>query len=182
MPENKVAVVNSGVAAQSLSGASTWGVRMVRAAVLPCLMFALLGSVMPAAIAAPDTATANAELIGLVQRHVEAQRDFDQTTLRAITAENYVEISPVGEVDNREKMLTFYAPTERRAAPTVRVDEQAVQTFDQTAIVLARLTYTMAADGQPRSFAMRASYVARRLDGKWQLVSAHYTGIRPPKK
>ncbi|HWW70684.1 MAG TPA: nuclear transport factor 2 family protein [Duganella sp.] len=134
---------------------------------------------MPNAHAAPDDA--NAELIGLIHRHVDAQREFDVATLQAVTADNYVEVSPAGEVDSRDKMLSFYDPAQRRPAPTVQVDEPTVRTFDQTAIVIARLTYTMSAEGQSRSFAMRASYVARRFDGKWKLVSAHYTGIRPPK-
>lgn len=145
----------------------------------PLFFVPLMSIAMSNAHAAPDGA--NAELIGLIQRHVDAQREFDVATLQAVTADNYVEVSPAGEVDNRDKMLSFYDPAQRRPAPTVRVDEQTVRTFDQTAVVIARLTYTMDADGQARSFAMRASYVAQRFDGKWKLVSAHYTGIRPPK-
>jgi ketosteroid isomerase-like protein len=102
--------------------------------------------------------------------------------LRAITADNYIEISPLGEVDSREKMLSFYDADKRGAAPAIRIDEPSVRTFDQSAIVNARLTYDIGAQGQTRSVAMRASYVARRQEGKWQLVSSQYTPIRPPKQ
>lgn len=141
----------------------------------PLLMIA-----MASAGAAPDGA--NAELVALVNRHVEAQRNFDQAALREITADNYIEISPLGEVDSRDKMLSFYDVDKRRAAPAIQVDEPSVRTFDHSAIVIARLSYTIGADGQTRNVAMRASYVARQLDGKWQLVSSQYTPIRPPKQ
>ncbi|WP_377704615.1 nuclear transport factor 2 family protein [Pseudoduganella sp. UC29_71] len=121
-------------------------------------------------------------LVELVQRHAEAQRDFDQATLQAVTADNYVEVSPAGEVDSREKMLSFYAPDQKRAAPQLTVTEPLVRVLGDTAVVLARLNYTMGADAQARTFAMRASYVAQLKEGKWKLVSAQYTGIRPGKK
>lgn len=156
--------------------------RAGRARLLPLLMVAVLGLATVPAHAQGGPDGANAELIALIQRHVDAQRDFDPGTLRAVTADDYVEISPAGEVDSRDKMLSFYDPAQKRPAPAVQVDQQTVRSFDQSAIAIARLTYTMGAEGQTRSFAMRASYVARKLGGKWQLVSAQYTAIRPPKQ
>lgn len=126
-------------------------------------------------------ATTDAELVSLVERHAQAQSAFDQPTLRATTAENYVEISPVGEVDSREKMLSFYAPELKRPAPQVQVDEPAVRIMGDTALVSARLSYTMNQDGATRKFAMRGGYVARLVGQQWLLVSAQYTGIRPSK-
>jgi ketosteroid isomerase-like protein len=143
-----------------------------------CMAFAL--ACAGNAMAAPDAGSP--ALVELVQRHAEAQRDFDQATLKAVTAENYVEVSPAGEVDSREKMLSFYAPEQKRASPQLTVTEPMVRLLGDTAVVLAKLNYTMGAEGQARTFAMRASYVAQLKDGKWKLVSAQYTGIRPPKK
>ena len=128
-----------------------------------------------------NAASADAELLALVQRHAQAQSSFDQAALKAITAENYVEISPVGEVDGREKMLSFYAPEQKRPSPQVQVDEPAVRLFGDTALISARLSYRLDQEGAARTFAMRAGYVARRVDHQWLLVSAQYTGIRPPK-
>lgn len=144
--------------------------------VLQCVLLSLACSANAAA--APDASPA---LVELVQRHAEAQRDFDQAALKTITAENYVEVSPAGEVDSREKMLSFYAPEHKRPPPQLTVSEPMVRVLGDTAVVLAKLTYTMGAEGQARTFAMRASYVAQQKDGKWKLVSAQYTGIRPPK-
>jgi hypothetical protein len=134
-------------------------------------------AVNTAAVAAP----VDEELTALVKRHAEAQGSFDQATLKAITADNYVEISPIGEVDPREKMLSFYAPEQKRPGPQIKVDEPLVRVFGDSAVIYTRLTYTMGTGEMARTMAMRAGYVAQFKDGKWLLVSAQYTGIRPPK-
>ncbi|MDN2671517.1 nuclear transport factor 2 family protein [Janthinobacterium sp. SUN211] len=133
------------------------------------------------AIGSAHAAPADAELVALVQRHAQAQSNFDQVALNAITAENYVEISPVGEVDGRAKMLAFYAPEQKRPSPQLQVDEPVVRQFGDTALISARLSYRLNQDGVARNFALRAGYVARLVDKQWLLVSAQYTGIRPPK-
>ena len=151
----------------------------MKLSLLPILSTCLLGALgtMGGAQAAP----ADAELLALAQRHAQAQSSFDQATLKAITAENYVEISPVGEVDGREKMLSFYAPEQKRPSPQVQADEPVVRIFGDTALISARLSYRVNQEGVARTFAMRAGYVARLVDHQWLLVSAQYTGIRPPK-
>lgn len=143
---------------------------------------ATLAGALALAGAANAAEDADSGLVALVQRHVQAQNSFDQAALKAMTAENYVEISPVGEVDSREKMLSFYAPEQKRPSPQVKVDEPAVRIFGDTALISAQLTYTIEQDGAARSFALRGGYVARRVNQQWLLVSAQYTGIRPPKK
>jgi ketosteroid isomerase-like protein len=144
------------------------------------LFASVLGSLI--AVGGASAAPGDSELIALVQRHAQAQTNFDQATLKATTAENFVEISPVGEVDTREKMLSFYAPEQKRSSPQLRLDEPAVRIFGDTALVSARLSYGLNQDGVARTFAMRAGYVARLVDNQWLLVSAQYTGIRSPKQ
>ncbi|MDC8760657.1 nuclear transport factor 2 family protein [Janthinobacterium fluminis] len=143
-----------------------------------CLAFSLIGATQPAAAAPGDDGDA---VLALVRQHAQAQSGFDQAALRALTADNYIEVSPAGEVDTREKMLAFYAPEQKRPAPAVAVEEPLTRISGDTAIVIARLAYTMSAGGQTRSFAMRASYVAQKSAGTWKLVGAQYTGIRPPQ-
>ena len=140
-----------------------------------CLLgaFGVIGSVY--------AASGDAELVALVQRHAQAQNNFDQLALKATTAENYVEISPVGEVDGREKMLSFYAPEQKRPSPQLQFDEPVVRLFGDTALISARLSYRLNQEAGARTFALRAGYVARLVDKQWLLVSAQYTGIRPPK-
>jgi len=54
------------------------------------------------------------ESLNLVLRHAQAQANFDQKTLEAITHTQYLEVSPAGEVDERAKMLGFYAPENKK--------------------------------------------------------------------
>lgn len=131
---------------------------------------------------AASAAPSDTELMALVQRYAEAQSNFDQAAIRAATDEQFVEISPVGEVDSRAKVLSFYAPDLKRPAPQLQIDEPAVRIFGDTAVVSVRLNYSMNQGGVARNFAMRASYVARLVNQRWVLVSAQYTGIRPPKQ
>lgn len=146
------------------------------------LAAACLAAISVAGGAAHAATPEEQQLVNLAQRHAQAQNAFDQAALRAATAENYVEISPRGEVDSREKMLSFYAPEKKTPAPQLQFDEADVRIWGDTAVILARLTYTVDQNGTPRSFALRGGYVARQIDHQWLLVSAQYTGIPPVKK
>ncbi|MBB4153832.1 hypothetical protein GGQ80_001738 [Sphingomonas jinjuensis] len=108
-----------------------------------------------------------------VDGYVAAQRDFDQAALTRLTAPDFVEISPVGEVDPRDKVIGFYAPDKKREAPPVTVTEKTVRRFGATAIVTIRLGYG--------PMGLRGVYVARADKDGWRLVSAQYTPIRTPK-
>ncbi|HJV91261.1 MAG TPA: nuclear transport factor 2 family protein [Holophagaceae bacterium] len=136
---------------------------------------------LPAFLApAPAPADDAAALVDLARRHTEAQRVHDQATLTRTTAEAFVEVSPVGDVDSREKMLSFYGPDASAPAPEIALEEPAVRVFGDTGLVIAKMAITMKApDGRPVSRAMRVTFVARRMEGSWKLVSTQYTGIRP---
>lgn len=124
---------------------------------------------------------AGVSVVNLVRNFIEAQRTFDVPALKALTAENYVEISPVGELDEREQMLQFYLPGKNTSQPVVVVDKELTRLLGDAAIHIATLTYTWTAEKQARVFAVRATFVAHRVGSGWKLVSAQYTGIRPRK-
>ena len=63
------------------------------------------------------TDPAAAPLGDLVRKFTDAQVQRDAAALRALTSEQYIEVSPVGELDPREKMLGFYVKDASRAAP-----------------------------------------------------------------
>ena len=113
--------------------------------------------------------------------HGAAQASFDAPALAALTADNYAEVSPLGDVDTREKMLAFYAPEKKSAAPVIVVEEPFVRVAGDTAVLIARLAVTVQAGGQQRNMALRASYVAKKEGAAWKLLSAQYTGIAPKK-
>jgi uncharacterized protein (TIGR02246 family) len=126
----------------------------------------------------------DAALKSLVKQFTEAQQNYDATTLDKIFTPDYIEISPAGEFDPREKVLGFYKPelkppADKMTAVTEAIDFS-IRVYDKFAVVITRLNYTITSDGKPlppRS--MRATIVCKKEKGAWKIASAQYTNIRP---
>jgi len=113
-----------------------------------------------------------------------AQSAYDAAALDRLFTADYIEISPVGEFDPRAKVLTFYTPAEKEKAAGVNVDVaedfRSIRIYDDTAVAIVELTFTMSKDGKtapPRK--MMATTVLRKERGNWKIASVQYTGIRP---
>lgn len=147
---------------------------------LSILLFTFLCSVMVAS--GQDAAKDHAAITELVKGMTMAQLAYDARALDKILAADYVEVSPVGDVDTREKVLGFYKPTAKPPGNVTvagNVDEFSIRNYGKFAVVVARLTYTTTVDGKgapPRS--MRATFVCRREKDAWKISSAQYTGIK----
>ena len=144
---------------------------------LACLLLA-------ASLLASHAATAQEALSGdgrgaldAVSKFLDAQAHFDVPALRALTAEQFVEISPLGEVDARDKMLGFYVKEAPPGAPIPAIDERQVRVVGDSAIVTVRISFTM--NGQARS--LRSNFVVHKEGAQWKLVSAQHTPMRPAK-
>ncbi len=131
----------------------------------------------PHACAQDGDGSDSASVTELVRKFLDAQSRHDVPTLRNLTAEQFVEISPLGEVDPRDKMLGFYAGEASPTRPVITVDERQVRIFGDSAIVTVKLSFN--AGGQARS--LRASFVAHKDGAQWKLVSAQHTSMRPAK-
>ena len=132
-------------------------------------------------MAAPATqqAAADGPIIDVVRAFVTAQHDFDLATISTLAAKDYIEISPLGEVDPREKMLGFYAPDKKSAAPPMQLGQMTVTKLDvNAAIVITDISYNLGDEGSARSVSYRAAFVLVHTAGRWKLVSAQYTPIR----
>lgn len=140
-----------------------------------CLAFALT---LPQAALAADDGSA---IVQLVRQHLLAQRNFDQPALMTLTTDDYVEVSPLGEVDDREKMLGFYNADKKTAAPLVTLDEPTVRVTGDHAVLIGKLAMQVTAGGQSRDIAMRATYVAQKDQAQWKLLSVHYAPIMPKR-
>ena len=142
-------------------------------------MLCMAGALACLSITAAQAATPEQSVSELVQRFATAQGTFDRATLEALTVENYIEISPLGEVDPRAKMLSFYVKHDDKPLPAITIDEITPRVLGNAAIVLAKVSYAMTVGGQTRTASLRSSFVAQQQDGAWKLVSAQYTPIRP---
>lgn len=125
-----------------------------------------------------------AALKTLIGQMTDAQQSYNPDALDKILTADYIEISPVGEFDPREKVLGFYKPELKppadKMSAKVAGDEFSIRVYDKFAVVITRLNYTITSEGKalpPRS--IRATFVCKK-DGKtWKIASAQYTGIRP---
>lgn len=129
------------------------------------------------------TEQATAAAARLAQQYVDATSGFDQALLQQILAADFQEISPVGEVDSREKVISFYPPAAKAKAPpvTATLSELSSRLYaDQLVISTAKITYSF--DGSPQRRSMRVQFVSALQQGRWQLVSSQFTGIPAAKK
>lgn len=124
------------------------------------------------------------ELKSLVRRMVDAQAAFDVKALDAVLTPDYIEISPLGEFDTRDKVLGFYKPELKPPAnqmPTnMELSDYSVRIYDKMAVVIVKETFSFTADGKPlppRS--LRVMFVCKREKSGWKVASVQYTGIRP---
>ena len=123
-------------------------------------------------------------LKSLVKQMTDAQQSYDANALDKIFTADYIEISPVGEFDSREKVLGFYKPELKPPADKMSASteptEFSIRNYGKFAIIITKLNYTIVSEGKtlpPRS--IRATLVCRNEKGVWKIASAQYTGIRP---
>lgn len=139
----------------------------------------VLTVVCSAAPASSQATNQDAALTSLVDSFTRAQREYNQPKLAALTTPDYVEVSPIGDVDTRDEMLGFYAPDKKRASPELVISERLTRRQGDTALVLAKLSFAAPGPGGvARMVALRASFVARRTGRIWRLAAAHYTPVR----
>jgi ketosteroid isomerase-like protein len=127
----------------------------------------------------------DAAIKDVVQRLVVAQTNYDQKAIDSLLTSDYIEISPLGEFDPREKVIGFYAPDRKpdpaKMTATVDITEYSIRNYGNIAVAIARFNYSMTSEGKPlppRS--IRATIVLKKVRSDWKIASAQYTGIRPP--
>ena len=126
--------------------------------------------------------TKDAAFLAAPEEYLAAQRAFDATKLVELTDPNFVEISPVGEVDLRPKMLSFYTADKKTAAPPMRFDRVYAHKNGTSGIIVGKVIYTIAApSGETRTPELTATFHLTRTKGKWKLLSAQYTPVRAAK-
>lgn len=102
---------------------------------------------LSAAPAPSQKADDDAALTALVDSFTRAQREYDQPKLAALTTPDYVEVSPIGDVDTRDEMLSIYAPDKKRASPELLISDRLVRRRGDSAVLLAKLSFTAPGPG-----------------------------------
>ena len=123
-----------------------------------------------------------AEILALIDAFSAARANFDAAALDALLAPDYVEVSPLGEVDRRQAVLGFYTPDKATPAPTMSFAAQDVRRDGNITIVIGSVDYRVPDQtGATVLRTMRVTYVAQRVGDRWLIASAQYTGVRPPR-
>ena len=120
-------------------------------------------------------------IVTLLRSVLDAQRTFDVPRLDQSLAPDYVEVSPLGEVDDRAAVLSFYASQRKpaKASPSVTLDDVSTRIYGDVAVAVGRVAFQIQdaePSSPPREF--RVVYVVRMNGERWQLVSSQYTPIR----
>ena len=132
-----------------------------------------------APVAAQSGEIETQKLAQRAEAFVQVRNKFDQAAMIAMMAPEYQEVSPVGEVDSRERVIGFYAADKKSVAPPMTITETVARPAGMIGVVTMRITYTMPGkDGQMQTRALRAGFVARQISGDWQFVSLQFTPIR----
>jgi len=138
------------------------------------------------AAAAEPAAEAERPLIQAAQAMFDAQKNFDLAALDAILAPDYVEISPIGDVDERAEVLSFYTPQAKAQMQaggmelvSTAMAEPRVRIYGDQAIVVSKNTATLKVQGAEQQRQARVLFHFRKLGGKWLLQSSQFTWIRP---
>ena len=126
-------------------------------------------------------------LILLVKQMTDAQINHQPEILDNIFTTDYIEISPIGEFDSREKVLGFYKPENKppadKMSAKVEATDFSIRNYGKFAVVIVKFDYTVTSQGKPlppRS--LRVMIVCRKEKNVWKIASAQYTGIRPPQQ
>ena len=124
------------------------------------------------------------EARALIQNYLDAEHDYNATRLAPLVGRNYVEVSPLGEVDEHDRFLGFYAPEKKAPLPPMTLTQDRFSTFNDgaSALYIGKIGWTMTApDGSTRSVEMRVTWIMSREDGAVKMQYADYTPIHPKK-
>lgn len=120
------------------------------------------------------------EVISVVKKAAEAQENYDSATLNTVYASDYIEISPKGEIDEREKAIGFYKVEDvekvKSRTPRYILDEFKVRHYGKFAIVITKLSFGSKNDLQRPSMAVGiVTYALRKEKKVWKIYSAQFT-------
>ena len=104
----------------------------------------------------PPAAGAGAAPEEALRQYRQAEDGFD-LPLHQVPAPHFVEISPLGQVDEHDAVLSYYVPEKKMAAPPMTLDRIEVRTNGTAATISARLRHAMAG----HDMALRVGATAR---------------------
>jgi uncharacterized protein (TIGR02246 family) len=129
-------------------------------------------------VEAEPMSASDAAVLATVQAFSDARARFDSVKLGKVLTPDYIEVSPRGEVDRRPAVLAFYTPDKAGPVPPMVYSTDSVRRYGDAAIVVGAIEYTISGpDGAKLKRTVRATYVERRVGGRWLMASTQFTGV-----
>ena len=109
------------------------------------------------------------------RHYLAAEKAFDQAALAKAIMPGFVEISPRGEIDAHDRVLSFYTADKKLDPPPLALGAFTTRISGHTAVVTTTITYNLPG----RSMTLTVGMTATRTTDGWKLVSAQYTPTKP---
>lgn len=150
-------------------------------------MFSSIALMTLLSFSAFSQSKADQKVISVAIQAVTGQENYDPATLEKIYASDYIEISPKGEIDVRDKAIGFYKVDDVESAklktPRYILDEFNVRRYKDNAIVITRFSVGSKTDKERKPTAVGlAVYCLRREKGVWKIFSSQFTPFPPPAR
>lgn len=150
-------------------------------------MFSSIALMTLLSFSAFSQSKADQKVISVAIQAVTGQENYDPATLEKIYASDYIEISPKGEIDVRDKAIGFYKVDDVESAklktPRYILDEFNVRRYKDNAIVITRFSVGSKTDKERKPTAVGlAVYCLRREKGGWKIFSSQFTPFPPPAR
>lgn len=124
------------------------------------------------------------EIEALLNDYAKAATTYDVKRLEELLAPEYLEVSPIGDVDLRDKVLSFHRIPESQRGPmpsSVAISELKIRFLDKTkAVAVFREDLEIARAEQKIKMSFRFTSVVVKQGNAWKLISNHANAIRKP--
>lgn len=118
----------------------------------------------------------------VLRQFIQATLDYDVAKLETLIDPEFIEISPIGEVDPHDVFLGYYkVPVEQRGPKprSFSLEELIVRNpSPDTCVAIYRQKLVLGTEEKPMEMAIRVTSVLKKSKDTWRLYSNQYTGIR----
>ena len=133
---------------------------------------------------ASETERTQQALTAVLREYCEALKRNDLVALNQMFADDYVEVSATAAVMSKEQVMNLYKMRQAQSGSGVDVlaidaDEINIRSYGDSAVILARLTWKLSANGQSLTNPLRISLLCNKQHGQWRLVATHQSSLRP---
>lgn len=130
--------------------------------------------------------TPEADVRATIDAYVKATINYDAVALDNMLDKDYLEVSPLGELDLRPAVIGFYKVPVDQRGPTPKffsVEEFSVRfPARNVAVAVYREDIEIERQAKTMKLSMRGTTVLVQRHGHWLLYSNHFNGVRKPAK